>query len=378
MKRFYTKLLMTALMLSASVSALAQKTYEVNAQSLNVRSGPSAKTRAEGVLHMGERVEVVEISNGWAKINYKGKTAYVSARYINEVPEPQRGKKGRNRESGTKTNAQKQKTTQKAGKKASASKAPRRSTLGYFRKGTVLLDIGVGGGYNHDETPGALFTQKVGADFGVANLGPRTSLGVGFTLNNAWGDADRQVVAGVYDYEYTLTTTIYKRNSTHNWVPAGSETRSSRRKGAGTADARVATENVQLLANLSLHHQFSPKFSGYLVVGAGAGMLNLVASDLEPLEGLEEDSRSDALNRNASGEQQILFKYAYDDMKQADFSATIYKHRFCPAVAGYLGGRFSINRHFSAFGEIGFNTATLHSTLPNSYNLATFGVSYKL
>lgn len=378
MKRYYTKLLMTALMLSASGAALAQKPYEVNAQSLNVRRGPSAKTKAEGVLHMGERVEVVEISDGWAKINYNGKTAYVSARYINEAPEPQHGKKIRNKDAGSKANGQEKKNAQKAGKNTSTPKPPKRSTLGYFRKGTVLLNIGIGGGYNHDENPGALFTQKVGADFGVANLGPRTSLGVGFTLNNAWGDADRQVVAGVYDYEYTLTTTIYKRNSTHNWVPAGSETRSSRRKGVGTADARVATENVQLLANLSLHHQFSPKFSGYLVVGAGAGMQNLVANDVEALEGLEEDSRSDALNRNSSGEQQILFKYAYDDIKHADFSATIYRHRFCPAVAGYLGGRFSINRHFSAFGEIGFNTATLHRTLPNSYNLATFGVSYKL
>lgn len=54
----------------------------VTAQSLNVRAGAGTAYARVGTLHRGDRVSVLSVSGGWAKIAYNGGTAYVSARYL--------------------------------------------------------------------------------------------------------------------------------------------------------------------------------------------------------------------------------------------------------------------------------------------------------
>lgn len=54
---------------------------------LNVRSGPGTGYSKYGALVCGAVIEVSGISGGWATINYGGKTAYVSADYIEPVGE---------------------------------------------------------------------------------------------------------------------------------------------------------------------------------------------------------------------------------------------------------------------------------------------------
>lgn len=49
---------------------------------LNVRSGPSTKYKKLGLLKKNTAVTVTGSKDGWYKISYKGKTAYVSAKYI--------------------------------------------------------------------------------------------------------------------------------------------------------------------------------------------------------------------------------------------------------------------------------------------------------
>lgn len=62
------------------------KTYKVTpAIGLNVRSGPGTNNGKLGALPYGTQVSVTGISNGWATIDYGGKTAYVSAQYLQEV-----------------------------------------------------------------------------------------------------------------------------------------------------------------------------------------------------------------------------------------------------------------------------------------------------
>ena len=57
-------------------------TKVVTATSLNVRSGPSTSYGTVGSLKKNEKVEVISESNGWSKINFKGKEAYVSSAYL--------------------------------------------------------------------------------------------------------------------------------------------------------------------------------------------------------------------------------------------------------------------------------------------------------
>lgn len=52
---------------------------------LNVRSGPSTKYKKLGLLKKNTAVTVTGSKDGWYKISYKGKTAYVSAKYIKKT-----------------------------------------------------------------------------------------------------------------------------------------------------------------------------------------------------------------------------------------------------------------------------------------------------
>ena len=64
----------------------SSSTKVVNTNSLNVRSGSSTSHKKIGTLHKGDKVTVVSTSNGWSKIKFNGKNAYVSSKYLSNVP----------------------------------------------------------------------------------------------------------------------------------------------------------------------------------------------------------------------------------------------------------------------------------------------------
>ncbi|WP_195237327.1 SH3 domain-containing protein [Romboutsia sp. 1001285H_161024_C4] len=67
-----------------------KETKVVNYEFLNVRSGPSTSHSKIGTLKKGDKVGVISESNGWSKIKYNGKVAYVSSTYLskeNTTPE---------------------------------------------------------------------------------------------------------------------------------------------------------------------------------------------------------------------------------------------------------------------------------------------------
>ena len=70
---------------SQGVNARALKVYVVTTDSLNVRKGPGTSYASVGGLKKGDKIEVQSITNGWAKFNYNGVVAYVSASYIEET-----------------------------------------------------------------------------------------------------------------------------------------------------------------------------------------------------------------------------------------------------------------------------------------------------
>ncbi|MDK2585024.1 SH3 domain-containing protein [Romboutsia sedimentorum] len=62
--------------------ATTQGLKEVTTSSLNVRSGANTSYSVVGKLKNGEKIKVISESNEWAKIEYKGKIAYTSSRYL--------------------------------------------------------------------------------------------------------------------------------------------------------------------------------------------------------------------------------------------------------------------------------------------------------
>lgn len=71
------------------VSAMAENNYKVTSSSrLNVRKSPSTTGHILGTFESGQKIEVLNIDKGWAKVKFNGKTGYVSAKYITELPKP--------------------------------------------------------------------------------------------------------------------------------------------------------------------------------------------------------------------------------------------------------------------------------------------------
>lgn len=68
-----------------NTSNTVKETKEVNTDSLNVRSGPSTSYSKLGTLSKGTKVGVISERNGWSKILYNDKEAYVSSQYLSEV-----------------------------------------------------------------------------------------------------------------------------------------------------------------------------------------------------------------------------------------------------------------------------------------------------
>lgn len=72
-----------------SISEVSNNTdttpYIVQASALNVRSSGSTKASIIGSLPNNKQIDVISISNGWAKINYHNGIGYVSAKYITQV-----------------------------------------------------------------------------------------------------------------------------------------------------------------------------------------------------------------------------------------------------------------------------------------------------
>lgn len=64
------------------ISGSKKTYYKVKCTSLNVRSGPGTKYRRIGSLKKNTKVYPSSVSKHWAKISYKGKTAYVSVLYL--------------------------------------------------------------------------------------------------------------------------------------------------------------------------------------------------------------------------------------------------------------------------------------------------------
>lgn len=56
--------------------------YEVTANGVNYRTQPSTKGKSQGIIPKGTKLTEVTIQNGWAKVKYKTKTYYVSAKYL--------------------------------------------------------------------------------------------------------------------------------------------------------------------------------------------------------------------------------------------------------------------------------------------------------
>lgn len=169
------------------VVALSAKTYQVTADKLNVRNAPE-KGAVIGSLTSGAEVEVINISNGWAEITFKGKKAYISAKYITPAKKSAAAAKSTTKDKNTAKN------TTKAAKDAKKGAAPAVATdtkgisdpiIAGFHITLDALWTGRNGWFRHVAEDG---TKDKWAMISMGTKGKGTtvfglSLGMGFEYN---------------------------------------------------------------------------------------------------------------------------------------------------------------------------------------------------
>ena len=60
------------------IASANETKYVANDIGVNVRQAATAESARLGGLYKGDAVDVISVNNGWAKINYNGKTAFVT------------------------------------------------------------------------------------------------------------------------------------------------------------------------------------------------------------------------------------------------------------------------------------------------------------
>ena len=74
----------------ASATQNVSGTYQITANALNVREGASTNFKSVGLLKKGETISVIgKMENDWYRVTFKGKTAYVSGKYLKKVNDTQ-------------------------------------------------------------------------------------------------------------------------------------------------------------------------------------------------------------------------------------------------------------------------------------------------
>lgn len=80
------KLILFLTILIGTMPLLAENNYKVTASTrLNIRKSPSTSSTVLGTFESGQQIEVISINNGWATVKFKGKTGYVSDKYITAI-----------------------------------------------------------------------------------------------------------------------------------------------------------------------------------------------------------------------------------------------------------------------------------------------------
>ncbi len=62
--------------------------YYITASSLTVRTGAGVENTAVGYLHYGERVSLLEVKDGWGRIDHEGLAGWISLKYAQYTPVP--------------------------------------------------------------------------------------------------------------------------------------------------------------------------------------------------------------------------------------------------------------------------------------------------
>lgn len=240
-----------------------------------------------------------------------------------------------------------------------------------FGKGDIVADVNLGGGmakttttsyvvlasgetfYLTEDANKGLFTQRLGVEYCVAEIGRKVSLGLGLSFISGQGSTNMADV-GVFDYEYKMVTADWSGHKTTTYV---------QRKGSGTALAKTDIVDFTTMLRVAFHFEATDNLDLYAGTGFGVSRLDNVVREHDFMEGFD----SETVNLTEK-------YYSYDDLENVKWIGTPALARF--AAAFYVGARVYVSKHIALQFEAGLPCMSFQRDY-NHYNFANFGVAYK-
>ena len=235
-------------------------------------------------------------------------------------------------------------------------------------KGDNIVSVGGGVGIDAYAEAKITWTQKLVYERIIKDglFNGKFALGVGLTAGNAYGGKYEGMVAGSYDYYYTVTYLTANRYGS----PVFDRQEQWHREGTGTAKADCVRDDVSLQLNATMHYSPTDHWDLYFTIGGGAVMIKPLYSNYRNTSGLGEYERDFFDQRLGYG-----MKYSYNDLDHVEWQGG--KTKFAASVSAFIGGRYWFNNHWAVQLEAGLLNFHIKKSYGHGYHFASIGASYK-
>lgn len=183
-----------------------------------------------------------------------------------------------------------------------------------------VADAGIGIGVYENNGSSAMFTQRIGAQWKVADITKKLTVTAGLFLNNSYASKSE-----------TIELTWHGKEEDE-------------------LDCKFKRDDISLLPTASLCYAFTPSLEAYFSLGLGVGILNArVSVDYD--DGEDENDYTDSPEASSA--------------TNASF-----------AMSSYIGMRYFFDKNWAVNAQFGMISGNFKSHA-SSFNLFSVGVSYR-
>lgn len=246
-----------------------------------------------------------------------------------------------------------------------------------FKVGDTRANLSIGvGSLSSPEASRATFDQHFTMEWGVASIGDKFTIGLGFSVNNNFRNTGSSVVFGTYDYTYSYSYSERKRGSSNVTYT----TKTQRRNGSGHVECDLLTDHVDLLFDVSFHYSPVRNLDVYGIVGAGVGVITYIVSNIgDDPYGFSSYSTFSGSEygdyRKPSGIDFGYWRigpYSYNDLDHVQWQDE-YDATFVPSIAIYIGATYYFTEHWGVDLQVGLLNANFCVSEEDILQASSFG-----
>lgn len=240
-----------------------------------------------------------------------------------------------------------------------------------FKVGDTRANLSIGvGSLSSSYGSAATFDQHFTMEWGVASIGDKFTIGIGFAINNNFRDLGSSSLEGQYDY--SISTKYDHRNYLTDYR-LRTDYRIIHRKGTGNADCDLSADHVDLLFLATIHYSLIKNLDLYGIVGAGMGVMTYPTRNIENVSGFSERNYqgSEDGNRYGSGYYFKTYPYYYNDLDHVKWEGI--EPQIVPSIAVYIGATYYFSEHWGIDLQVGLLNANFIVNEEHKFNFNSFG-----